>query len=237
MFLLFAPKLIAQENLVPKSHLADSALARTIYQYDKAIERNSMLFTGREYYDGHEGVRGDQFFQVDYWEEGMVEFGGQLFSGINLKYDIYSDQLLVEHFNSSGRLAPLELYKPDVSRFSLFGHKFIQIKKDSLSNVKGGYYDELVDGPRAQLLAKRNKEIIALNGARSYGKEYRQNDKYIIRMDGAYYSVRNKRAALKVFSDKKKALKKFVKSNGLFFSKEKEESFIEMVKYYNSIAV
>lgn len=236
-FLFFAPNLNAQENPLSHNEIIDSAFVRAVNQYDKAIGRNAMLFTGQEYYSRQIGVKGDQFYTEDYWEVGTVEFRGQVYDSIYLKYDTYSDQLLVEHFSSSGTMASLQLYKPDVNGFYLFGHKFIQIKKDSLSNIKGGFYDELVIGSRAQLLAKRNKEIVADHSVNSYLKEYRVKDTYIIKKGEDYYAVRNKQAALKVFADNRKELKKFIKANNLFLLKEKERSFIEMVRFYNSIAV
>ncbi len=232
----FSSDLIAQENFLSQNRITDSAFVRVVKQYDQAIGRNSMLFTGKEYYSRHTGVRGDQFYNEDYWEEGTVEFGGQVYDNIYLKYNTFSDQLFVEHFSLSGTITSLQLYKPDVNGFRLFGHRFIQIKKDSISNIKGGFYDELVNGSHAQLLAKRNKEIVAANSVNSYLKEYRVKDTYIIKRNGSYYTVRNKRAALKVLSDKKKELRKYIKANHLFLLKEKEQSFIEMVRQYNSIA-
>jgi hypothetical protein len=214
---------------------ADSSLTTAIKTYDLSIGRNSFLFTGRVYFDKYNSVKEHQFFVDDYWELGEVDYAGQHFDSIYLMYEIYSDLLLVEHFNSQGSLSPIELHSESISSFSLFGHKFVRLEPDTLENVKEGFYDVLFDGEQTRLYAFRRKEIVKANEGNSVVETFVQKDKYYLHKDGHYYRVRKKRSLLKVLEDHKKELKRFIKSNALFFSQNSENALVEVVQYYDSL--
>ena len=44
-----------------------SAFLNTVRIYDKELSRNTMVYTGRSYFDDNNNIQGHQFFVDDYW--------------------------------------------------------------------------------------------------------------------------------------------------------------------------
>jgi hypothetical protein len=235
LFTFLSNSTIAQEETVSLVQLADSSLGKAIKTYDIAMARNSFLFTGRVYNDKYRTVLGHQFFKDDYWDEGMVWFKGQQFDSVNLMYEIFNDELLVESFTTKGSMAPLKLHGPDVSAFTLFGHTFVRLLSDSAGIIREGFYDVLYDGDSVQLYARRKKEISKTNDVNTASENFIQKDRHFILKGGQYYPVKSKGSVFKALEDHKKELKKFVKTNLLSYSIDHERSMIEIARYYDSL--
>jgi hypothetical protein len=235
LFLSSLPSAQAQQELLSKTQLADSSLAKAFKTYDLAIARNSFLFTGRNYNNKYKSIQGHQFFIEDYWEEGDICYKGQQFDSVYLLYEIFSDVVLVESFTMKGSMAPLKLHAPDVSRFNLFGHTFVRLESDSTGGIVSGFYDLLFDGDSVTLYAKREKEIVKSNDISTVAETFIQKDKYFIMKGGKYHQVRKKGSFFKVLGDRKKELKRFARTNMLTFSQNRERSLIAMTKYYDSL--
>ena len=235
LFIFLSQGSIAQPQTISQVQLADSSLAHAIKTYDIAIGRNSFLYTGRVYNNKYSSVQGHQFFMDDYWEEGLIWYKGQQFDSVNLMYEIFNDEVLVESFTSRGALAPIKLHTADVVSFKVFGHIFVRLQPDSSQSIKAGFYDVLFDGNTVQLYSRRSKEIVKSNDVNTVAESFIQKDKYYIFKDGQYYQVKKKGTVLKVLEDHKKELKKFVKANMLSFSIDRERSLIEVSRYYESL--
>ena len=211
------------------------ALKQAISFYEAEQGRNSLIYTGRGYYDPHDGVKGHQYFIEDYWEIGNVTYDQSFHDSIYLKYDIYSDVLLVENFNSQGFLSPIELFAESVQEFQIYGQNFIRLEKDSISGLKEGYYNLMFNAEGLQVLVKRRKEIIQSNDINSLRKEFTQKDRYYIMKDGIYHRVRKKNSILKVLQDRKKALKRYIRQNHLLFRANPDLEIVQVANYYNSL--
>jgi len=222
------------EDINPSSSVI--AYENALNIYDKAIGRNSMIYTGPEYHYIHTGIEGHPYFMDNYWGSGTVSYEGQCFENIEIKYDIIRDLLLVKHLGKDGYLLPLELYSPKVEEFNLLGHHFLYIKEDILSDFNSGFYDLLHDGDPVKVLAKRiKKETKGQNSISKIEKKYAQKDKYYLKYKSYYYSVKGRKSYLKVLSDRKSELKTFLRDNKFRFRNEYEKQLLEVVKYYNSI--
>ena len=54
-----------------------------------------MLLNGRIWRNQYSKVTGDQFFMTDKYIKGSVSFNGSTFKNLDLKYDIYNDELIL----------------------------------------------------------------------------------------------------------------------------------------------
>jgi hypothetical protein len=226
---------IAQAQTVSLVQLTDSSLAQAIKTYDISIRRNSFLYTGRVYNNKYSSIEGHPFFMDEYWEEGIICYKGQQFDSVNLMYEIFNDEVLVESFTSKGALAPIKLHAADVASFIVFGHTFVRLESDSSQSIRAGFYDVLFDGNTVQLYSRRSKEVVKSNDVNTVAESFIQKDRYYIFKDGQYYQVKKKGALFKVLEDHKKELKRFAKANMLSFSVDRERSLIEVARYYESL--
>lgn len=218
-----------------KVDIEDSALKYAISLYEFEQGRNSLIYTGKGYYDPHDGIIGHQFFMEDYWEPGHVTYDQSTYDSIYLKYDIYKDILLVENFNSQGYLSPIKLFSENVQGFEIFGYEFVRLEKDTISGLRGGFYNLMYSADELQVLVRRRKEIIQSNEINSIKKEFVRKDRHYIKKDGMYHRIRKKKSVLKVLYDHKKEVKSYIRQNNLLFKVNLDLQLVQVVKYYSSL--
>jgi len=218
------------------SSSSDEAYENALNIYNDVIGRNSMIYTGGDYYYVHSGIKGHPFFIDNYWEYGTILYDGERYDSIQVKYDIFKDLLIVRHFGKDGYLVPIVLYSPKVKEFTLMDHHFIYILEDTLSDFKSGFFDLLYDGEKVKALSKRRKkEIKGQNIVTQLEKEYSLKDKYYIKSGDKYYPANSKSSVLKILSDRKSEVKMFIKKNKSRFRNNYERQLIEVAQYYDSI--
>ena len=214
----------------------DSALEYAQVLYRKAQSRNSLIYTGRSYYDANTNVKGHQFFYDDYWEIGMVNYDNHVYTDIYLKYDIHKDLLLIENFNSNGYLSPIKLFSQYVKNFELHGYQFVRLEQDTVSGIKEGFYNLMYDSGTNQVFVKRRKEILKSTEISSVQEEFAIKNRIYICKDGIYHRVRKRKSILKVLEDHKKVVKRYIKQNQFTFKINPETQIVEVVKFYDSLS-
>lgn len=227
--------LTAQTIELTNTQKADSSLEVAINVYDNTIGRNSFLYTGRVYHDDKLSIQGHQYFGDDYWEVGEIVYDGQHFDSVYLMYDIYNNLVLLEHFTSDGLLAPIKLYNPKISSFKVQGHSFLKFEKDTINDLKEGFYDHLFIGNQLEVYVLRKKEITKSNEINTVAEVYTEKNKYYIKKDDVYFLIRKKGDIHKVLPDRKKEIKNFAKRNMLYYRQNPENTLLSIVKYYESL--
>jgi hypothetical protein len=123
-----------------------------------------------------------------------------------------------------------------IQYFSLRGHFFVRLIQDSVNEalVKTGFYERLYAG-RVIAYAKRQKkaeERIVDNNA---GVKIEEADRYLVERNGIFFPVRNQKTLLAAFRDKKKDLRRYLRTNAISFHKNSENTIIAASKYYDQL--
>ena len=133
--------------------------------------------------------------------------------------------------------AILQLNKEMVDSFSLVFNTrnilFQNTHPDSLHDIKG-YVNVLYKG-KSSLYVKYKKEIQLLAVDDKYDLFYQTDRIYFVK-NGIAYQITSKRDLLKVLYEDKTQIKDFIKKNKLKISKKTPESFIPVIRYYDSLS-
>ena len=118
----------------------------------------------------------------------------------------------------------------------LFQYKIYRFKntlQDSLPDIKG-YVNVLYSG-KSSLYVKYKKEIQLLAVDDKYDLFFQTYHVYFLK-DGIVHQLTNKSGLLKILSQDKMLIKDFIKKNKIKISKKNPESFIPVIRYYDSIS-
>ena len=208
-------------------------VANMVKAYQKAIGPHSQLYRGAfyEYYDRQ--ITGTGYFQDSVaFSNGTVKYDGITYKDVPLLYDEYAQLVITLLYNNFQKLSLLSEY---VSEFDLRGHHFIKFQpEESNKHMDAGFYDELYNNNKHQLLMKRVKSL--QQEGLTAKKYFISNNTFYLKKGGIYYSVNSKGQLYDVLKDKKKELNQYFRKTSLSFSGEKKEQAILMlVTYYNSI--
>jgi len=203
-----------------------------VNQQDTLIE-NQNLFNGRIWRNLYYLSEGNQFLFSNEFLPGSLTINGKRFTDIFLKYDIYNDEILTP-VDQGGIL---QLNKEMVDSFSLSfqdkTYKFIKMQDDSIKGSKK-YFSVLYHGKTA-LYLKYTKKIdkLTINGENEKFYQFRRI--YFVK-DNVIYLINSKSDLIMALIEKKEMIKPFIKKNRLYVSEKEPESFIPVIRYYDSLS-
>jgi hypothetical protein len=197
------------------------------------IRGHQVLYKGKEWHNLYAFIKGDQFLFANTYLQGSVTVNGKTFNDVEISYDIYNDEIITP----ANQGVIIQLNKEMIDSFSVLfqmkKYNFINLHEDSASGIKG-YANSLYYGKTA-LFVKYRKEIDLLAIDDKYDLFFQTYRVYILK-DGKAYQVSGKNDLLKVFQDEKDQIKSFMKKNTLKVTKKSPESFIPVLRYYDSIS-
>jgi hypothetical protein len=194
---------------------------------------HSHLYNGSEYVDYDHYIDGHQYFGSDEWEEGTIHYDGTLYRQVPLLYDVRYDQVITE--NLAGPLR-IRLVAEKVRYFTLLGHTFVRIVADSTTQggMRTGFYDQLYDG-RVQVLVKRVKLIHEQIASGQVDRDFYERNRYFLRKNGHFYSVKGKGSVLSVFDDRKRELQKFLREQKIRYKRDPESAMVQLARHYDAL--
>ncbi len=190
------------------------------------------LLNGRIWRNQYSKVTGDQFFLTDKYIKGSVIFNGRKFDNLELRYDIYNDELIL----SIESYPVIFINKEMVDSFSLnLGNRtynIINAGTDTL-NVLKGYVNVLYNGPSA-LYVKFIKKIQPLADDGKYDLFYQEHQVYL-RKGSEIIPVTGKKKLMNLLEDKKKEIRDYLKSRRIKVTQKDPYTFIPVLEYYDGI--
>ncbi|MBG8554297.1 hypothetical protein [Hymenobacter guriensis] len=219
------------QSIKADSSAVTAAISSLSQRYSDGLRYESRLYNGPEYVSTVRSyIKGHAFLASADPQPATVEYGGAMYTGIALRYDLLRDLLVVK--------APLgaldmQLVSERVTRFTLDDRQFVRLVVDSASAspVRTGFYEVLLDGP-VQVLAARRKNMQQRSTATGMEGEITQKDSYFIGKGTRYYGVDNAKTVLVLFPQNKAALRKYIRTEKLKFGKtSREASLVELARY------
>lgn len=202
------------------------------FQKDPQKE-NQILYNGKVWRNLYTNTKGDQFLFSKYYLPGSLTMNGKTFYNLRINFDIYNDEVTTP--NNDGTI--LQLNKEMVDSFNLVyefkTYSFRNTQADSLPAIKG-FVNVLYKGKSA-LYVKYRKDLDMLAVDNKYDLFFQTHKIYLVK-DSTVFQVSSKSGLLKAFPEEKNLLKAFINKNKVKISRKVPESFIPVIRYYDSIS-
>jgi len=215
--------------------ISSRAYGLALRQYHDYLDPEPNLYRGGQYAEyGFLLKDGHPFFGEDRLRKGTVVYNGILYENVALLYDEVQDQPVTPD--------PLKVFKIalipfQVDRFTIEDHSFIRLS-DSLnrSQPANGFYEQLYKG-HISLLKRERKSIQedVSNPADGVRRFIEAHVSYYIKRGNEYYSVNNKGSLLYALKDKSRETRKFMRQNHLNVRKDKENTLVKVVAWYDEL--
>jgi hypothetical protein len=197
------------------------------------LRENQLLYNGKAWRNLFTNVKGDQFLFSNEFLPASVSINGKSFKNLNINYDIFNDEIITPKNNGTIIQLNKEMVDSFTLVYSLKTYYFRNTQDDSLPGIKG-FVNVLYHGNSA-LYIKFKKEIQLLAVDDRYDLFFQTQRIYFIK-NGTVYPISGKRDLFKALPETKARLKEFMKKNGLKISKKEPESFIPVIRYYDSLS-
>jgi hypothetical protein len=203
----------------------------SIYRQD-TLQKLQILYRGVTWTNKYRRFTGDQFFGTQLFVPGTVSIDGHTFKNLRLKFDIYSDEVIIP----LNREEIIQLNREMIDSFSLTvdnkTYTFLNFQNDTVSGLSG--YCNLLCSGKASLYVKYIKTISTAVTEQSDG-EFNQIYKVFLVRNGIISLIKSKNDMINVLGDKKPQLNEFIKKNRIRISRFDPGSFLPVIMYYNSI--
>lgn len=213
------------------------AQQQSITEYLAECERkygsDANLVNGEKYFYPYTRSEGDPFFFSEPRQVAIrvheKEFAGQL-----VKYDIFSQQVILDVKDIYGGITSLVLRNEWVESFSFESHEF---KKINGPGGKASYYQVIVDGPISCVYSWSKEYLMNLNsGVQSYYFTEAQKKSFLV-INNTFFPYRNNKTFLKAFdSGQQKTIKQFMRQSKIKVNKSPDWQIRHLIEYCNTLS-
>lgn len=163
------------------------------YWYDQMTENSNVgVFSGDEYVENYRVLNDKhKFFDGPNFNVGSIVYDGQPYFNLQLKYDLFEDQLLLKHQTPS--ISPtLILDSHKVSSFEINGHHFKNIQQQIKGSSKPlGFLEISLTNDSLVLYKKHKKRIRTKTNDKTRYYEFKQDNAYYIFYKDTFFKLKN----------------------------------------------
>lgn len=180
---------------------------------------NSGIVNGREYQVSFRGFQTHPFFENEA-TAASVEYNENTFKNIFILYDIYTDELVLQHKHSNG-VAYIQLDKEKLGGFEAYKRRF--------KKINNSFCELLFERENFLLVAKRMK-VKKVTGATV---DYERSDRVYLIEDGQWMWLTGKKSFLRTLKSKpqRKRLSEFLRSNKIRINKITDAELRKVAEY------
>ncbi|SRX56046.1 hypothetical protein [Aequorivita sp. CIP111184] len=204
-----------------------------IYEtYDKIVGLdNTGLYNGTEFADPFLNTDGSYryFNGFDYFK-GSVEYNGQYYVNVFLKYDLLADNLLVRSDDNLS-IFNVNLIPEFVKEFSIYNKHFVRLTKTNLNFSKNGFFEKAYLGNDLSIYIKHTKKKKEKPLKSGIQYSFTEVNFYVLQNDETYYLIDSSKDIEKILPEKKEQIRSFHKSYKTLYKSNPDSYMTKLVKY------
>lgn len=191
------------------------------------------LINGKIWSNRYKKFYGSSFLFEDYFLPGTVSINGKTYDNVSVKFDIYSDQVLIP-INSA---EIIQLNKEIVDSFSItyenHVYKFIRSGIDPMrSDEPAGYYNLLYSGKVSCFIKYKKYIRPGLEKGRDF--EFVQSHQIYLKKDTVLYQISKLKEIFGALMVEESEFKKYFRDGKQKLSVDNPVSLIPLLKFYDS---
>ncbi|MDP5199232.1 hypothetical protein [Flavobacterium sp. DG2-3] len=207
----------------------------SLYDYfDQAVGKDNLnINNGIVHSEPFRAIAGKNRYYIEEFNVGDISFEGQIYSNVNLKYDILVDQVIYKQGGSSENL-PINLISEKVDYFFIKNKKFVNLKAESTkfpSVINGIYEENYIDNVSLYIKHYKEKVKVFQSDGVYYNFIYKIN--YILKYNNYFYKVDSQKDIKKIFPDLKKEINSFYSTNRKLERSDKTQFMENLAKQIN----
>ncbi|MGB6150659.1 MAG: hypothetical protein WBG48_01600 [Pricia sp.] len=175
---------------------------------------NKGIYNGYNYTEKYRTInKKHKFFRSETFLPGMVHFEGQPYYDLELKYDLYEDNLLLNSKSAPG--TTIALKSSQINHFFITGQEFVRLTENNTKGLEAtGFYQVLLETDILKLFKKNSKNIVKKVRKELVYYEFKDDNEYLLFYDGKYYPANRRKDLLRLFPKAKQDIGSYFKNRG-----------------------
>ena len=202
--------------------------------FDKNLGLESLDFkNGLAHLNFDKTATNQNRYLTDEFKKGSINYNEQIYFDLFLKYDIYSDELVLRPYDEANT-TKINLIKDNIKSFIIGNEKFTNLKELNTSIFKGGYYEEVLIKNNITLYIKYYKEKKKSTKDEINLIDYVPKYEFILFKENKYNLISEKKEIITLFPDDKRKINDFYLMNR-DLRKENPSLFMKnLIRYINN---
>lgn len=200
---------------------------------------NTGIYNGVEYEKKYRTLgESHEFYATSQFLSGDVVYDSQSYFNIEMKYDVFEDELIVKLPNQYGGSIIIKLIKEKIESFNIKNNQFVRIyigDKEQISEMDRDFYQVLYQSNTIKLYKKYRKSTVERSDKVFIYNIFKENNESYIYYDNKYYKVKSKGDFLRLFPEHKKRINAFYKSSKALRKSDNDKFQIELSKLIESL--
>jgi hypothetical protein len=210
----------AGESVVIKEHF-DS-----LYNFDPRLVSGDYYQPKMSISDGH------PFFISPEWKKGSVILDGTQFDNLLLKYDVSSNEIILNTKTLATYSLQMVLKKKHISSIEM-GGRYFRPFTEKFQSDSSFFCEVLVRGEIEYLLLKSKYLSVVSGGISKY--KYLTNQAEYLQINDSLYRYHGRRTLFKLFPQIKSELRDYLKAKNLKYTNLKIDDTVRLVTYCKSL--
>lgn len=210
----------------------DSTVNHWKSYFDGAYGNDYNLVNGIKYLNLYPRAEGHPFLGPDQFFKGKLVVNDRIYEGVDLKYDICRQQLILRYPHFSGSTEQIILVNENITEFEIQGKTF---RKYNIPG-KGERFCQVLAGDSISCLYYWKINLVK-------GSSYGQYHKYLPETKEAYllrgqevFPFRNRRSFVDLFLDAhQKDIKRYLRSNAFSFREAGDNEMRRLIEFCDEI--
>ncbi len=197
---------------------------------------NTGLYNGTEFNDPFLNTDGTyRYFNGFDYTKGFLEYNGQQYANVSLKYDLLEDNLLTRS-NDNLSIFNVKLIPEFVNSFSIYNHNFVRLDNTNLNIAGNGFFEVGHLGNEISLYikrAKRKKDKPLKTGVQY---KFSENTSYVLKHNGVYNVVGKAKDVWEIIPEKEAQIREFSKTYKTISKSNPDSFMIKLIQYLDGLS-
>ncbi len=192
---------------------------------------DDLLVNGAAYRPAHLMAANHPYYLSSEWHSGMVVSNAKVFKNEDIKFNIFSHELIMLATGKSGAVSIIVLNPKLVDAFELGGHYFMNVSRLLKEQNTQPFFEIIYDGNFAFLASHKKVFNPHYTDRTPYGIFSKENKTYYVLQEGEMLKISSKRAFLKHFEGIKPLIRKFMRLHKIRYKKASNPQLNQLMKY------
>ena len=213
----------------------DAQTCLDVLKNNALYSNSNVIINGRKWVN-ETGYAGSPMLEENYWPKANILYNGIRFSDIHMNYDLYKDELIV-YYPEKSQERYIVINKDHLGEFSFADsliHRDRLFKYIELPDAGKKVLCEKIPAGKASLFIKQIKTVEATPSENTKGK-YLTLYKYYFDAGSGFYSFRSKSQLIKLLTDHKTEMNKFIRKKNLKINQKHPEDIVTAIRYYDGL--
>ncbi|MEZ7504707.1 hypothetical protein [Flavobacterium sp. Arc2] len=204
--------------------------------FDNIVGRKNLdINNGPFYTDTYKTIgTNNMYLTTNKYTIGNINYEGQNYYNVNIKYNIYKDELILNPYGESEHIG-ITLIQDKIDSFYLNNKNFVKINQNesSLAQLTTGYYQLERINDNFNFYIKHQKKLAKRINDDGVYYNFPEDNQFFISFENVFYNTDSKNDIIKIFPHQKKGINDFYSTHRNLKIADYSQFIINLMKYIN----